>query len=78
MRRIVGVMALGMVIAAMAAPIIPLAIVRLEVAELPSLLSAAMRVSVKDHDSCGVARSLWIRIVPAVKIDQATAVLLLC
>lgn len=79
MRRIVGLIVLGVVIAAIAAPMVPLAIITLELADLPSRLSASeMRRFVSGLDPCGWVHSWFTRAVAAVKRNQATAVLLIC
>lgn len=79
MRRIVGLIVLGIIIAAIAAPIIPLAIVTLDLADLRSRLSASeMRLFTSGLDPCRLVRSWLMRPVAAVKRNQAVAVLLNC
>lgn len=79
MRRLVGVIVLGIVIAAIAAPVIPLAIVTLELADLPSRLCASeRRLVASDLDPCDLVRSWLTRIFFSVKSGQAIAVLLIC
>lgn len=79
MRRIVGVIVLGIVIAAIAAPMVPLAIVTLDLADLRSRLAASeMRLFASGLDPCGLAHWWFSRAAAPVRRNQAIAVLLIC
>lgn len=79
MRQIVGMTVLGIVIAAIAAPIAPLAIATLDLADLHSRLwVTGRRLLASDLDQRGLVRSPLTRVVPLRKSGQATAVSLIC
>jgi hypothetical protein len=79
MRRTVGLIVLGIVIAGIAAPMVPLAILTLDLTDLRSRLSRSeMRLFASDLDPSCSGHSWADKAVPGVKSDQANAVLLIC